>query len=57
MPRRMSVLAIDIEHLQPRGVQPLHKHRQEPLHHLVAEMVVRLAFAAQAGGIDADSAA
>ena len=52
----MSVLAIDIEDLQPGRVQPLHQHRQESLHHLVAEIVVRLAFAAQAGGIDAGSA-
>ena len=53
---RVSMLAIDIEELQPRRVQPLHQERQEALHHLVAEIVVRLAFAAQAGGVDADRA-
>jgi hypothetical protein len=37
-------------------VKAFHNDRQEALHHLVAEMVVRLALPAQARGINADRA-
>ena len=37
-------------------MQALDHDRQEALHHLVAEIVIRIAFAAQAGRVDADGA-
>src|SRR5262249_51626827 len=43
-----SVLwAIDIEHLHPCGLKPLDQNRHEPLHHVVAEIVVGFTFLPQ----------
>src|ERR1035437_8552730 len=50
----MSALPINVEDLKPGGVEPLHEDRQKSLHHLIAEMMVRLALAAEARRIDAD---
>lgn len=41
-------LTIKFDELQPRGAQPLSERWHEPLHQLVAEMVVCLALSAQA---------
>src|SRR5208283_2505018 len=52
--RASSALAVDIENLQLGRVQALREHRQEALHHVVAEVVIRLALVAKASGVDAD---
>ena len=50
----ISALPIDVEDLKRNLVEALHEDRDESLHHLVAEMMIGLALAAQAGGVDAD---
>src|SRR5208283_1833546 len=49
-----STLAVDVQQLQARRVQPLHQDRQKALHHLIAEIMIGLAFFAQTCGIHSD---
>ena len=53
---RQAGLAVDVEQLQPGRLQALDQHRHEALHQLVAEVVVRLALAAQALAVERDRA-
>ena len=49
-----SADAIDVEQPQPRRLQALDDHLREAPHQLVAELVVGLALAAQAGAVERD---
>src|SRR5947209_8474724 len=52
--RRSARCGIEIENLQPCGVELLDNERRDALHHLIAKVVVGLALVAQTFGIERD---
>ena len=50
-------LPVHVQELHPRGLQPVNDIGGEPLHQLVAELVILLDLAAQAGTVERDQVA